>query len=810
MSIKPVTADRIAGSGVPSSIIVLLLLLLLTLPAVVQAQFNYTTTNSTITITGYTGSGGVVTIPETINGLPVVSIGSSAFHHSTNLISITLPEGVTRIESSAFAYCDSLTNVALPSSMISIGDLAFYCCWGLTGATIPEAVISIGRLAFAGCDLTSVVIPSRVTSIGEAAFYCRNLQRIMVDAGNTCFCSVNDVLFDKNQTTLLQCPAGKPGSYTIPRSVTSIGYGAFQSCTSLSSVTIPNSVTNIGAEAFYSCTSLTSVTIPDSVISIGELAFVGCTSLTSVTIGTSVTSIGNNAFQNCSRLIGITVEAHNTAYSSVDGVLFNKSQSELIWCPETKDGSYAIPDSVTSIGNSAFEDCSRLTNLTIPNSITRIGYGAFSGCTSLTSITIPDSVTSIGYGAFSGCTSLTNVIIPEPKPQPAAHPLVEEMLRDIRPADLYSLMRQITGEEPVVVGNDVVVFTNRLTGSVPFRKATQFAFEQLQALGLQVQYQDWEGDWQSEPTYSDRNIVGTQPGVSRPDEIVVICAHFDAISDTNRAPGADDNGSGSAAVLTAASICSQYRFERTIHYVLFTGEEQHGLGSQEYVSQAVAGGSNIVAVLAPDMIGYASSALEPPTCNLTIEGPPHLGLPGAIGSEIEAMFALGFEIEAMFTNVVAMYGVTNTLSCSLEYPDPLWGIPSDAKFFFESGYSTLFLQHAHENPRYHTGADTLDALNFSYFTAMVQAIVGTGAHLAYPIGAHPPEQPVLGPVVLLSTGAVQVTLTGVAGRTYSIQASSDLTNWLTITNVDLTDPPGQFVDPAAAGFSQRFYRAIVP
>ena len=132
----------------------------------------------------------------------------------------------------------------------------------------------------------------------------------------------------------------------------------------------------------------------------------------------------------------------------------------------------------------------------------------------------------------------------------------------------------------------------------------------------------------------------------------------------DRAPGADDNGSGSAAVLTAAKIFSQYRFERTIHYVLFTGEEQRDLGSQEYVAQAVVGGSNIVAVIAPDMIGYASAALQPPTCRLTLPPPPDLGLQDPVGAEIAQMFTAGSDIEAMFTNVVAAYGLSNTISCS--------------------------------------------------------------------------------------------------------------------------------------------------
>ena len=140
------------------------------------------------------------------------------------------------------------------------------------------------------------------------------------------------------------------------------------------SAVIADGVTSIGYKAFDDCTSLTSVTIPDSVTSIGDSAFSGCTSLTSVTIPDSVTSIGGWAFYECTSLTSVT-----------------------------------IPDSVTSIGNGAFKGCTSLTSVTIPGSVTRIGVGAFASCTSLTSVTIPDSVTRIGKQAFDYCTSLTDV-----------------------------------------------------------------------------------------------------------------------------------------------------------------------------------------------------------------------------------------------------------------------------------------------------------------------------------------------------------------------------------------------------------------
>ena len=167
-----------------------------------------------------------------------------------------------------------------------------------------------------------------------------------------------------------------------------------------------------GAPWYGSRSRVKSAVIAEGVTSIGRYAFVDCTSLTSVTIPDSVTSIGDGAFASCTSLTGIWVTEGNSHYSSdASGVLFSKDKTTLVQCPGAF-AAYAIPDSVTSIGEKAFYYCTSLTSVTIPDSVTSIGQHAFQGCTSLTSVTIPDSVTSISSYAFEGCTSLTSVTIP--------------------------------------------------------------------------------------------------------------------------------------------------------------------------------------------------------------------------------------------------------------------------------------------------------------------------------------------------------------------------------------------------------------
>ena len=186
-------------------------------------------------------------------------------------------------------------------------------------------------------------------------------------------------------------------SITIPEGVTSIGAYTFHGCSSLTSITIPEGVTSIPSMTFYNCSNLKSITIPESVNSIGASVFSGCSSLTSITIPEGVNSIGERAFECCSSLTSITIP---------EGVMLIRSGA-FSCCSNLT--SITIPEGVISIGGDAFYHCSSLTSITIPEGVASIGLWAFRGCSSLTSITIPEGVTSIGEDAFYECSSLENV-----------------------------------------------------------------------------------------------------------------------------------------------------------------------------------------------------------------------------------------------------------------------------------------------------------------------------------------------------------------------------------------------------------------
>jgi hypothetical protein len=394
----------------------------------------------------------------------VTSIGSYAFYDCTSLQSIDIPAGVTSIGEDAFYKCKSLQSIDIPVGITSIGDYAFSWCESLQSIDIPAGVTSIGDYAFeyctslqsinvddnngnyssvggvlfdedkttlivypAGKTETEYVIPASVTSIEFCAFSsCTSLQSIDLSAGiiSIEFCafeyctSLQSVSFGDNsklefigEGAFSDCTSLQ--SIDIPAGVTSIGNRAFEDCTSLQSIDIPAGVTSIGEGAFYFCASLQSIDIPAGVTSIGDVAFVGCSSLQSIDIPAGVASIGNDAFSSCTSLQSINVDGNNGNYSSVEGVLFDKDKTTLIAYPAGKtDVGYAIPASITSIGNFAFSGCISIQSIDLPTGVTSIGNYAFFSCTYLESINIPASITSIGDWAFEYCTSLQSIDIP--------------------------------------------------------------------------------------------------------------------------------------------------------------------------------------------------------------------------------------------------------------------------------------------------------------------------------------------------------------------------------------------------------------
>jgi len=362
-----------------------------------------------------------------ITGVPS-TIENSAFKNCYNLTSIEIPSSVTSIGNSAFRDCGSLTSVTIPEGVTSIGNNAFYGCSSLTSVTIPEGVTSIGDFAFYGCSSLTSTILNSVTSIGINAFYgCSSLTSIEIPN------SVTSI----EAGTFYGCRGLT--SIEIPNSVTSIGNSAFYGCRGLTSMEIPNSVTSIGNNAFFGCSSLTSITLPfvgtsetavnqqalfgrvfgsdlytggtatqqnysstasvtyyiptalkNVTITGGILnygAFSNCTMLSSVTLGDNVSIIGEQAFAGCNSLTAINVGSGNGYYTSENGVLFNKNKTFLHIYPARKAGDYVIPNGVTSIGASAFQNCIALSSVSIPSSVISIGASAFSGCSSLLSIT---------------------------------------------------------------------------------------------------------------------------------------------------------------------------------------------------------------------------------------------------------------------------------------------------------------------------------------------------------------------------------------------------------------------------------------
>ena len=370
--------------------------------------WNYTLQNMEATNVYYAigDLGETVTIPDALDGFPVVSLhndsvsgnifAKSNWSKNTNIKNIVIPSSITNIGAYAFCDCENLADINIPEGVISIGNYAFSRCSNLASIDISSSVTSIGWSAFSYCEYNGW------SGDGKNGYFRRNnLTSIVVNDNNKNYCSEDNILYNKEKTELILCAAKKEGEVIIPEGVTNINYGAFYDCKDLTNIDIPEGVTSIGEYAFFNCSSLTSIEIPNSLTSIESNVFMGCMNLTSIAIPSGITNIGAYAFRDCENLADINIPE---GVISIGNDAFSRCSNLT---------SINIPDSVTSIGYGAFYYCTSLTNVNIPEGVTIIQQQTFDSCRSLASINIPDSVTSIGYGAFYYCTSLTNVNIPE-------------------------------------------------------------------------------------------------------------------------------------------------------------------------------------------------------------------------------------------------------------------------------------------------------------------------------------------------------------------------------------------------------------
>lgn len=262
----------------------------------------------------------------------VTRIGDEAFNGCYDLVSIKIPSSIASIGDEAFRNCNSLKQIEVDADnqvyasvdgILYTKDVSTLMLYPTKkedeNFTIPETVINVSNGAFSQCSyLKSIIIGKSVTSIGKSPFSdCQKIEKIEVDADNQYFATIDNVLYTKNITTVLCCPARKRAqTFTIPETVTEIADGAFSYCQFLNSVVIPNSVTKIGNTAFFCCWGLSNIEIPNSVTSIGNSAFYYCYELTSIKIPDSLSVINFMTFASCSGLTSVEIPNSVTTIDS--------------------------------------------------------------------------------------------------------------------------------------------------------------------------------------------------------------------------------------------------------------------------------------------------------------------------------------------------------------------------------------------------------------------------------------------------------------------------------------------------------------
>jgi len=363
------------------------------------ADYSYTVSKETVTITKYNGTDTAIQMPDTLEDYPVVAIASSAFQGKTQLVTVALPNSVVSIGDNAFKDCAALESVYLPNSLTSIGRWAFTNCASLETVDLPDTVNHIGAEAFVNCvKLSDINYPMAWDSVstwngGQIFRGCTSLTSITIPEGVT---SIPAYAFDASDC--LQ-------SVHLPSTLKTIEYNAFARCTALESITIPAGVTTLGDSAFNGCSLLKTVSMSEGLESIGRWAFENCTKLESVKLPDTVNHIGAEAFSGCVKLSDIN---YPMAWDSV--TTWNGGQ---IFRGCTGLTSITIPEGVTVIPAYAFDGSDCLQSVRLPSTLKTIKYNAFARCTALESITIPAGVTTLEDSAFNGCSLLKTVSMSE-------------------------------------------------------------------------------------------------------------------------------------------------------------------------------------------------------------------------------------------------------------------------------------------------------------------------------------------------------------------------------------------------------------
>lgn len=357
--------------------VLILMLLMSVFPVFAETDGNYTYTvysyknpDSTYTkyahITKYTGSESNVTIPSSLGGYPVWSLGSSVFANNTNLKSVVVPGCIQEIGSYVFSNCTNLSDVTLSNGLLSIGGSAFEKCTSLKSITIPSSVTSMNGWVFYNCEnLVNISLPSTLTKLGDNILYKTPYYNNEANWSNNLLYFNNYLLDSKNNIE---------GAVNIKAGTTLISSYALSS-TKITSVTIPESVKYICSQAFSWNPNLTSVKLPSNLSFLGNNAFSRCEALTTVTIPQSITRINDSAFSYCTNLTQVT-----------------------------------LPANLTEIGACAFMNCEKLAAITLPASLTTIESSAFDGC-ALSSVTIPANVKSIYTAVFADCRNLSKITV---------------------------------------------------------------------------------------------------------------------------------------------------------------------------------------------------------------------------------------------------------------------------------------------------------------------------------------------------------------------------------------------------------------